>query len=291
MMATLTLTPSCAAVDSSACVIWKPPSPTIAHTSASGRAILAPIAAGSPKPIVPEAARGDERARRLVVVVLRLPHLVLADVGDDDRLALGDAPDVVDDVRRVEVAVVGQRLDVAHRRVALHRADVLQPRRRGPAASTTSSRSFSVSRRSATMAASAAHVLVDLGRVDVDVDLLGVERVGLEVAGDAVVEAHAEGEQQVGLLDRVVDPRLAVHAHHADVERVAGREAAEAEQRHRHRRVDQLGELPHFLHRPALQDALPGEDDRLASRALIRSTALASSACADGRASDGSRAS
>ena len=53
MMATLTFTPSCAAVDSSACVIWKPPSPTIAHTSASGRAILAPIAAGRPKPIVP----------------------------------------------------------------------------------------------------------------------------------------------------------------------------------------------------------------------------------------------
>ena len=53
MIATLTLRPSCAAVDSSACVIWKPPSPTMAHTSASGRAILAPIAAGSAKPIVP----------------------------------------------------------------------------------------------------------------------------------------------------------------------------------------------------------------------------------------------
>ena len=31
-----------------------------------------------------EAARRDERARRVVLVVLRFPHLMLADVGDDD---------------------------------------------------------------------------------------------------------------------------------------------------------------------------------------------------------------
>ena len=87
-------------------------------------------------------------------------------------------------------------------------------------------------------------VLADLRRVDVDVDLLGVRRVGLEVAGDAVVEAHAEREQQVGFLDRGVDPRLAVHAHHAEVERVRRRDAAEAEQRHRDRDLGPLGEVP-----------------------------------------------
>ena len=42
--------------------------------------------------------------------------------------------------------------------------------------------------------------------------------------------------------------------------------AAEAEQRHGHRRIDALGELAHFLHRAAVQDALPGEDDRLLRR-------------------------
>ena len=76
-----------------------------------------------------------------------------------------------------------------------------------------------------------ADVLVDLGGVDLDVDLLRVGRVAGEVAGDAVVEAHAEGEQQVGLLDGVVDPGFAVHAHHAERERMCGGEAAEAEQR------------------------------------------------------------
>ena len=34
-------------------VIWKPPSPAITQTSASGRAILAPMAAGSANPMVP----------------------------------------------------------------------------------------------------------------------------------------------------------------------------------------------------------------------------------------------
>jgi hypothetical protein len=53
-----------------------------------------------------------------------------------------------------------------------------------------------------------------------------------------------------------------VHTHHADVERVAGREAAEPEERHRDWCVDSLSELTHFLHRAALQDALAGENHR-----------------------------
>ena len=184
----------------------------------------------------------------VVLVVLRLPHLVLADVGDDDGLALGGAPDVVDDVRGVEVAVVGQVLDVADRGVALEIVDVADPLR---AVARLDARQ-QVLERLAQIADEAdvdADVLVDLGRVDVDVDLLGVERVGLEVAGDAIVEAHAEGEQQVGFLDRGVDPGLAVHAHHAEVQRMRGRERADAEQRRRHRDVRALGELPDDVHR------------------------------------------
>ena len=53
MIATLIGIPSMAQVASSWLVIWKHPSPSIAHTVASGRPILAPIAAGTAKPIVP----------------------------------------------------------------------------------------------------------------------------------------------------------------------------------------------------------------------------------------------
>ncbi len=52
----------------------------------------------------PQAAGGDQRARLLVVVVLRLPHLVLAHVGHHNGVAAGDAPDIVNHVRRVKVA-------------------------------------------------------------------------------------------------------------------------------------------------------------------------------------------
>ena len=53
MIATLIGMPSMAQVASSWLVIWKQPSPSIAHTVVSGRPILAPIAAGTAKPIVP----------------------------------------------------------------------------------------------------------------------------------------------------------------------------------------------------------------------------------------------
>ena len=108
-----------------------------------------------------------------------------------------------------------------------------------------------------------ADVLVDLGGIDLDVDLLRVGRVVGEVAGDAVVEAHAEGEQQVGLLDGVVDPGLAVHAHHAERERMVRGEAAEAEQRAGDGDLLALGEGEDLGFGAGVRDAVAGEDDGL----------------------------
>ena len=96
-------------------------------------------------------------------------------------------------------------------------------------------------------------VLVDLGRIDLDVNLLGLGRVGRERAGDAIIEAHAAGDQQVGFLNGVVDPGLAVHAHHAQVQRMRGREAAEAQQRKRHGNLRALGQRADLLHRARLR--------------------------------------
>ena len=52
-MAILTGIRSAVAVASSWAVIWKQPSPSIAHTVRSGRPTLAPMAAGTAKPMVP----------------------------------------------------------------------------------------------------------------------------------------------------------------------------------------------------------------------------------------------
>ena len=95
MMAMLSLMPSCAKVDSSHAVIWKPPSPAIDPDLVVRAREARADRRRQREAHRAEAARGDERARPLVLVVLRLPHLVLADVGDDERPALGGAPQVV----------------------------------------------------------------------------------------------------------------------------------------------------------------------------------------------------
>src|SRR3954465_9323179 len=53
MTATLMGMPSIAQVVSSWLVIWKQPSPSMAHTNESGMPTFAPIAAGTAKPLVP----------------------------------------------------------------------------------------------------------------------------------------------------------------------------------------------------------------------------------------------
>ena len=94
------------AVASSDWVIWKPPSPTMAHTFLSGFANWAPMAAGKPKPMVPApplliqwrfVARPAELGR---------PHLVLPHVGGDDRLAPGERVEAVEHVLGAQAALL-----------------------------------------------------------------------------------------------------------------------------------------------------------------------------------------
>ena len=73
-------------VASSWLVIWKQPSPSIAHTVRSGSPTWAPMAAGTAYPIVPRPAGVQPGVGALVLDELGGPHLVLADAGDVDRL-------------------------------------------------------------------------------------------------------------------------------------------------------------------------------------------------------------
>ncbi len=105
-------------------------------------------------------------------------------------------------------------------------------------------------------------VLVDLGGIDFDVDLLGILRVGLEIAGDAVVEAHAESEQQIGFLNGVVDPGFAVHSHHAEVQRMRSGERAQAEQSQGNGDAGLLRQGQNFRHGAGNDDAVSGQNQR-----------------------------
>ncbi len=92
-------------------------------------------------------------------------------------------------------------------------------------------------------------------------DLLRVGRVAGENAGDSIVEAHAAGDEQVGLLNGLVDPGFAVHSHHAEREFVRGGEGAEAEKRGGNGDLEALGQSAELIHGIGFHNAVAGEDD------------------------------
>ena len=76
--------------------------------------------------------------------------------------------------------------------------------------------------------------LVDLRGIDVDVDDLRPAGELRDLAGHAIVEADAEGQQQIGVVHRVVGVDAAVHAEHVERQRVVARKTAQAVQRGGH---------------------------------------------------------
>ena len=189
-------------------------------------------------------------------VVLRRPHLVLADAGDVVGVGAGGVVDRLDDVlgqERVRVrdddgrvlelevveegepVVVAGGLDLSVQ-VEQHLFDVADDRDGG------------------------LDVLADLGRVDVYVDDLRLGREVFEAAGDAVVEAHADADEEVGLADRDVAPVHAVHAGQAEVEGMGAGEAAEAEQRGDDRYLGLLRQLHELVPGAGDDDAVASHD-------------------------------
>ena len=66
-------------------------------------------------------------------------------------------------------------------------------------------------------------ILADLSRIDVGVDDLGAGSEGVETPGDTVVEPSANGDEEVSALQRPDGSHRAVHAGHAEGQRVCGR--------------------------------------------------------------------
>ena len=198
------------------------------------------------------------------------PHLVLADVGDVGALVVGQLADPLDDVvggqhavapgarpvpaRRDRVGLpFGQLGEVVGARLRVDRLD--QPGQcLEDALGVADDRHLD------------RHVLADLGRVDVGVDDPRVRGVGPDVAGHPVVEAHADGDQQVGALDRAIDVLPAVHPHVAVGERVGLVDGADPEQRPGDGDLRLLGERAQVVPRLGVEDAVAGQDDRALGR-------------------------
>ena len=86
--------------------------------------------------------------------------------------------------------------------------------------------------------------LAELGRVDVGVDDGRLAREAIGLAGDAVVEAHPQREDEVGALHRLVGGLETVHAEHAEVVGVAGCGGSERVDGRRVRQPQHRGEQP-----------------------------------------------
>ena len=101
----------------------------------------------------------------------------------------------------------------------------------------------SVSPRSPITAIVGHDVLAHLGAVQFKVDDLGLLGKRVQAAGDAVVKAHAHGDQHVAALDGAVGIGFAVHAAHAQAQRVAFGDVAGAQQRRHHRDLGLFDQL------------------------------------------------
>src|SRR6202008_3957311 len=108
MIAILTGMPSIAQVASSWLVIWKQPSPSMAQTVASGMPTLAPMAAGTAKPMVP--------APPELIQVRGFSQPMCWDARRVGAVGPGQLADPLDHVLRRQAAVVG--LVVAERVLA-----------------------------------------------------------------------------------------------------------------------------------------------------------------------------
>ena len=210
-------------VASSGMDIWKPPSPTSANTSLSGRANCAPMAAGRPKPMEPRPpelihSRGSLKRINCAAHIWCWPTSELT-MAWPPR----EAVDFGHQVLRLDLGVGRRRLAAdappSRRGSAATRRGARRPlfvrRRSGFSASSLFSLP-STRLTSPTMGTSGRAILADFGRVDIHVDHLGVRREGRQAAGDAIVEAHAQGDQQVAIGHPHVGGVAAVHARHAD---------------------------------------------------------------------------
>ena len=184
-----------------------------------------------------KAARGQPLVRPEEVEILRRPHLVLANLGADDRIGIaGQREQPLNRVLR------GDHLVIARIGEALLRAPAIDPRlpagqvlrlARAPC------RDQLVKHHAAITDDRQIHRngLVDAGPVDVDMDLDRVGRKGIEPACHPVIKPCADADDQVRLVHRPVGLIGAVHPQHPQPIGMVSGKSAKAHQRRGDRRA------------------------------------------------------
>ena len=208
-------------------------------------------------------ARGDPSAWLVEAVILGRPHLVLAHLGRDDGIALGQAVDLfhreLGQDGPVGVLLERQRMFlVPGIQLVIPFVVIMGAGRFG--------QRFQDGLHVAQHMGVHLHVLVDGGRVHVDVDLLGEGRELGQLARHPVVEAAADGDQQVAMGQSHVGPVGPVHAQHVDELAVIGWIGPQTHQGQGDRDIGLAGEFVEGVGGPGVDDPAPGVDQGTAWR-------------------------
>ena len=170
-----------------------------------------------------EAARGQELTRMSAAVVLGAPQLMLTDIGRDDGVLRGLFRDRAEQLMRMDNAFV---VLCAVVELLPPLGDLLKPC--GVLVFLDVRQNlFKEGLCVGNDRASRFNVLVDLRGVDVHMDDAGARCEVAGVGGNAIGEACADAEQQVAALYRPVGGNRAVHADHAEAQRVVVGHAAD----------------------------------------------------------------
>ncbi len=210
---------------------------------------------------------GVEPATRLVeLVILRRPHLMLTDVGSDDRVAAGHLIQFLHDVLRHDDTLLHA---VFHALLGAPLLDFLPPRRQhlGIRAGIPGIQQAQHFLEDIRNVADDRHIDLDaFGNrrgIDVDVDDLARHRGKvLRIADHPVVKTGTDGQQYVAMLHGQVGLDRAVHAGHAKELAVGRRISTKPHQGVGDRKSEAAGEPGQLLGAIGENDASAGVDHR-----------------------------
>ncbi len=105
-------------------------------------------------------------------------------------------------------------------------------------------------------------IFADGGWIDIDVDDISLGGEFAHIAGDAVIETDADGDEQVRFLDGIIGISGAVHAQHFQGKGIGLREGAQSHQAGGDRGLNALCKQGQLFSCAAGDDPAAGEDDR-----------------------------
>ena len=204
-----------------------------------------------------QSSRSEKGAGLAVLVVLGRPHLVLSHLSDNDSVPACDLVDGLDDERTCQqVLIIAQRVHILHTLyvgyplVVVHR---VQP-------------GIQLAQDDLHVPDDAGvhlNILVNLCRVNVQLENLCILRKFGRIAGHTVAEPGAHHNQQVGFGYAEVGGFGAVHAHHTRVQLVSPVKGTLSHKTVRYRRLNLMGKCPQLIGRIGQHSAAAHKDKRL----------------------------